>query len=153
MTNVMPAEIREWLSKNETILQRNPELRTYLGPAGDEKKAPKYHNIATEYGGRTYQSAEEAKYAWGLDMRARAGEIPLWIPQVAFPLPGGYKYIADFLVFDWKLQVEVVDTKGMRTRVYINKKKAFEAAYGIKIKEVNLDAKRITRSRRQSRSS
>jgi hypothetical protein len=134
---LQPSDIKEWIKINPAILDRNPDLKEYLGPAGDAKKETKYHNLPTEYNGRTYASAEEAKYAWGLDMQVRAGEIPLWIPQVAFPLPGGYKYIADFLVFDWSLNFSVVDVKGERTRVYINKKKAFKARYNRDIVEVN----------------
>jgi hypothetical protein len=135
---LQPSDIKEWIKQNPEILDRNPELKVYLGPDGDAKKENKYHNLPTEYGGRVYQSAGEAKYAWGLDMQVRAGEIPLWIPQVAFPLPGGYKYIADFLVFDWKLNFKIVDYKGERTRVYINKKKDFKACYGWDITEVNV---------------
>ena len=145
--NWQPSDVREWIKHDPSILDRNPELKIYLVPDGDVKKETKYYNNPTEYGGRVYQSIEEAKYAWGLDMQVRAGEIPLWIPQVAFPLPGGYKYIADFLVFDWKLNFKIIDVKGERTRVYINKKKAFKACYGWDITEVN--TKNVTCKRKK----
>jgi hypothetical protein len=136
-----PSDIKTWLLSNPDILERNPDLKEYLGPAGEVKKELKYHNLPTEYKGRVYSSAGEAKYAWGLDMQVRAGEIPLWIPQVPFPLPGGYNFVADFLVFDWELNVRVVEYKGHHTRTYINKKKAFKACYKREIEEIDVDAK------------
>jgi len=148
---LQPSDIKAWLQDNPEILKRNPELQEYLGPSGDVKKELKYHNQPTEYKGRVYSSAGEAKYAWGLDMRVRAGEIPLWLPQVPFPLPGGYNFIADFLVFDWKLNVEVVEYKGHHTRVYINKKKAFKACYDREIIEIDTDSKVKRRKVRDSK--
>jgi Protein of unknown function (DUF1064). len=145
------SDIKEWIKQNPALLDNNPDLKEYLGPAGDEKKELKYHNLPTEYNGRTYQSAEEAKYAWGLDMQVRAGEIPLWLPQVRFPLPGGYCYVADFLVFDWTLNFTIVDVKGERTRVYINKKKAFKACYKREIVEVNTKARVIRKNLYQTK--
>ena len=56
--------------------------------------------------------------------------------QVPFHLPGGVKYILDFLIFWANGEVTFVDVKGMKTAIYILKKKQVEDLYKIKIEEV-----------------
>ena len=59
--------------------------------------------------------------------------------QVGFDLPGGIRYVADFVTIDPDMRVEVIDAKSeitRRDRVYINKRKQLEAIYGLKIREV-----------------
>lgn len=42
----------------------------------------------------------------------------MFLRQVPFHLPGGVKYLADFVVFTASGVVEVVDVKGVRTTEY-----------------------------------
>ena len=60
--------------------------------------------------------------------------------QVAFDLPGGIRYVADFVAIRPDMSIEaVIDAKSEATkknRVYINKKKQMWALYGIEIVEV-----------------
>lgn len=68
-------------------------------------------------------------------MRA-AGEIKVIMRQVPFDLPGGIRYFADFCTIDKDGKFHVIDAKGAKTRVYINKKKQMKAIWGIDIEEV-----------------
>lgn len=56
-----------------------------------------------------------------------------------FDLPGGIKYIADFVTVSADGCVSVIDVKSEATRknrVYINKRKQMKAIWDIDIKEV-----------------
>lgn len=67
--------------------------------------------------------------------RRAAGEIVFFLRQVPLHLPGGVKYVVDFLTFGSDGLVRFVDAKGMRTALYIAKKKIVEAQYPIQIEE------------------
>ena len=104
----------------------------------------KYGNKKTEYKGETYDSKKEADYAKMLDtLRFAANPKDRVIGsdrQVRFPVEiEGSKicvYIADFRVRYADGREEIVDVKGVRTAVYILKKKLVEAIYKIKIIEI-----------------
>jgi len=93
----------------------------------------KYHNTKTIIDGIKFASKHEARYYSELKLRQRAGEITGFDLQPVFILQKGFrhngkairaiKYIADFKVFYPDGRVEIVDTKGVRTRDYINKVK------------------------------
>ncbi len=90
------AELNEYLKRNpELTVGRINQLTSAPIPA----KPHKYHAKRTEYGGHTYASKKEAKFAEELIMRAGAGEITYFLEQVPFPLPAGIKYVADFVTF------------------------------------------------------
>ena len=59
----------------------------------------KYHNTPTVYQGVRYHSKREALKAQELDLLVKAGEIDFYLRQVSFDLPGGIKYVADFVTF------------------------------------------------------
>jgi hypothetical protein len=103
--------------------------------AKGSKTPSKYKNIRTELNGRTYASGKEAKRAQDLQLMEKAGEIFNLGYQVKFPLFGGVSYVADFVYLDDILQPVIEDSKGTRTREYINKAKQFKAKYGIAIRE------------------
>lgn len=109
-------------------------------PAGAApKKRAKYGNIPTEVDGKRFDSKHEAEVYEGLMLRRRAGELWIVLRQVAFDLPGGIRYIADFVTIDHAGHVEVIDAKSAatkRNRVYINKKKQMRAEWGVEITEV-----------------
>lgn len=95
----------------------------------------KYHNKPTVYNGVWYHSKKEAKYAAELDLAKKAGDLKFFLSQVAFHLPGGIKYLCDFVEF-WKNgEVRFVDVKGFKTSTYRLKKKLVESIYPIEIIE------------------
>ena len=109
--------------------QSNP-----LSPTSSAKR-PKYGNRKTKVDGKTYDSAREAKRHSELALMQKAGEIYGWAEQVTFLLPGGVKYRADFVVLQRDGTFRIEDSKGVRTKEYIMKKKLM-ASIGLDIKEV-----------------
>ena len=112
-------------------------------PKGEGKETArrnKYGNKKIEIDGMKFDSKHEADYYFNVLMgRWMAGELKLVARQVPFDLPGGIRYIADFLTVDAGGNVEVIDAKSEATkknRVYINKKKQMRAVWGIEIREV-----------------
>ena len=99
----------------------------------------KYKNVKTIYNNQSFDSKLEAKYCQELDFKLKAGIIQGYERQVRFPLIVNNvligTYIADFVV-TYPDKVEIVDTKGFRTRDYIIKCKLMKACYGINIKEI-----------------
>ena len=121
----------------------------------------KYGNKKITVDGVTFDSKKEYARFWDLSMLQRAGEISNLRRQVAFELiPAQYEeyerfsqktgkrlkdgrrmlerectYIADFVYMQNGAQV-VEDTKGMRTKDYIIKRKLMLYLLGIKIHEI-----------------
>ena len=117
----------------------------------------KYHNRKIERDGLVFDSAKEYRRWCDLQLLQASGMISNLRRQVEFPLlpvqrepdtvgpKGGRKkgkviekgvsYVADF-VYDEDGQQVVEDTKGMRTREYILKRKLMLYTYGIRIREV-----------------
>ena len=101
----------------------------YTGPK--PKKKHKYNAKKVELDGISFPSQHEAQYYSVLKLRVKAGEVEKFELQPVFVLQEGYmrggkkvraiKYIADFKVFYPDGRVEIVDTKGYRTRDYKNK--------------------------------
>lgn len=96
----------------------------------------KFHAIRTECDGIKFPSKKEAKVYNDLKLRKQAGDIVFFLRQVPLHLPGGVKYVVDFVTFEKDGSVRFVDAKGMRTPLYIAKKKIVEAEYPIVIEEV-----------------
>ena len=108
-------------------------------PKGEGKRRSKYGNTRVVVDGKRFDSMHEAGVYGELMVRKRAGELRLVLRQVAFDLPGGIRYIADFVVVDAEGRLEVIDAKSeatKRNRVYINKKKQMKSEWGIDIREV-----------------
>ncbi len=124
-------EYREFLRKGAGV-----ELTPFNNPLNNVVKETKYRNKRVERDGKKFDSVREADYYDRLCMMRAAGEIRLILRQVPFDLPGGIKYIADFCTIDRDGTFHVIDVKGVRTRVYINKKKQMKAIWGIEIEEV-----------------
>lgn len=103
------------------------------------KNRPKYGNRRVTVDGVKFDSQKEADTYMGLLGMYRAGELRLLIRQAPFDLPGGIRYVADFVSVDNEGRVRVIDTKSpitARNRTYINKKKQMKAIWGIDIEEV-----------------
>lgn len=105
-------------------------------PAAVAPKA-KYHNRKTN----GYDSAKEAKRGAALEMLERAGQIRDLRRQVRFELVGkqdrerAAHYVADFVYTEANGGYVVEDTKGVRTRDYVLKRKLMLERYGIRIRE------------------
>lgn len=111
-----------------------------------QKKKPKYHNVKTVVDGITFDSKREATRYQYLKMLERKNEISdlrLQVPFVLVPsqridgrvIEQPMKYVADF-VYRQQGQTVVEDSKGARTKDYINKRKLMLWIHGIRIKEV-----------------
>ena len=102
----------------------------------EKPKRAKYGNAITVVDGIKFHSKKEANHYAVNQLRVREGELLYFLRQVPIYLPGGVKYVCDFVEFTKDGQVKYVDTKGHRTRSFIDKKKMVEALYPIKIREV-----------------
>ena len=85
----------------------------------------------TELDGIKFASKREAKAYQDLDLRKKAGDVIFFLRQVPFFLPGGVRYVVDFVSFDKDGSVHFIDAKGMKTPMYIAKKKMVESIYPI----------------------
>lgn len=126
------------------------ELLRKLGltPSGKPKRA-KYGNEKVKLDGRTFDSIREAQRYRELTYMLRAGLISGLELQKEFLLvPAAYgadgkvieravTYKADFYYLDKKTGKYVCeDTKGVRTKEYVIKRKLLLAVHGIRIVEV-----------------
>ena len=93
----------------------------------------KYNAIPTVIDGIRFASKAEANYCAQLKILQRAGEIKYFLMQVPFYLPGGIKYVVDFVVFHNDGTVDYVDVKGVETKEFKLKKKLVEEFYPVKI--------------------
>lgn len=131
----------EWLESylkkmNQQPLQVLPE--TKIEPIQPEKRR-KYGNTETRQGGRRFDSKHEAAVYEELRLRCLAGEYLGLGLQVPFYLPGGIKYIADFVGFLPGGGYVVMDAKSEATRkdkVYRLKKRQMKACLGLDIVEL-----------------
>ena len=69
-------------------------------------------------------------------MLQKIGDVLFFLRQVPFHLPGGVKYVCDFLIFWANGTVTIEDVKGFKTEIYKAKKKMVEDIYPITISEV-----------------
>ncbi len=83
-----------------------------------------------------FDSKKEARHYDENLLAIEAGELLFQLLQVPFHLPGGIKYVADFVEFWADGTVKVVDAKGRRLPAYIRNMKLVEALYPIEIIEV-----------------
>lgn len=103
--------------------------------------ASKYNNTKIRVDGRLFDSKAEAARWQELCLLERAGEIKELERQVEYELipkqkgERAVKYIADFRYVDHDGKTVVEDTKGVRTPVYILKRKLMLYMHGIKVVE------------------
>ena len=106
------------------------EYRKEIGLSSPQKRRNgKYNAVARTIDGIRFQSKLEANRYLELKLLQKAGEIIRFHRQVPFDLPGGIRYICDFLIIwkDGKITYE--DVKGFETRAFKDKKKMVEALY------------------------
>lgn len=89
----------------------------------------KFNATATELDGLRFDSKKEARYYGQLKLRRATGEIIQFLRQVPFHLPGGVRYVCDFLEFHADGSVHFVDTKGVETADFKAKKRMVETLY------------------------
>lgn len=123
--------------------RRGPAPGTAAKMPNETAKTPgraKYGNRKTVLDGMKFDSRHEAQIYSELRYRVLAGELRAVCRQVPFDLPGGIRYMADFVTIAPDMRIEgVYDAKSeatRRDRVYINKRKQMHAIYGIDIREV-----------------
>jgi hypothetical protein len=113
----------------------SPDLRKRLGI----KEPSKYKVSAKDTrtcDGITFDSKKEMhRYRTLKGMQAQ-GLIKYFLRRVPFHLPGGVKYLADFLVVYKDREPVVEDVKGVKTAMYILKKKQVREIYGVEIQEL-----------------
>lgn len=96
----------------------------------------KFHAKKTELDGITFPSKKEAKRYTELKMLKESEEVLFYLRQVPFHLPGNVRYVCDFMVFWSNGEITIEDVKGMKTDMYIVKKKILEDTYPIEITEI-----------------
>lgn len=104
-----------------------------------EKKRAKYGNVKTVRHGRTFDSKHEADTYDDMLLSTKSGEIFGFACQVAFLLPGGAKYIADFVTMNRDMTFTVYDAKSAATRkdkTYRLKRRLMKECLGIEIQEI-----------------
>ncbi|MFW6047503.1 MAG: DUF1064 domain-containing protein [Candidatus Woesearchaeota archaeon] len=117
----------------------NKKQRKMLGIEKEQLKR-KYNNKKPKIDGITFDSQKEADYYGKLKMLKQAGEVEKIELQPRFKLLDGFDdkqgnhhrpihYYADFKVWWTNGKVEVIDVKGMKTRVYRMKKKMLLKKY------------------------
>jgi len=82
-----------------------------------------------------FASKKEAEMYLKIKAMEKSGEILYFLMQVPFNLPGGVKYVCDFMLVYPDELIRYVDAKGFKTQMYILKKKQVEALFPIKIEE------------------
>lgn len=93
----------------------------------------KFRAKPTECDGIKFSSKKEAAYYRNLTLLQKAGEIVFFLRQVPFYLPGGVKYVVDFVEFRADGSVHFVDCKGMETESFRAKKRMVEALFPVEI--------------------
>ncbi len=98
-------------------------------------RSHKFNAQITERNGFKFGSKKEASRYDQLLLLIRAKEVVFFLRQVPFHLPGNVTYRVDFQIFWSDGEVTFEDVKGMKTPMYIMKKKLVESLYPIKIIE------------------
>jgi Protein of unknown function (DUF1064). len=95
----------------------------------------KFHAVRTEVDGISFPSKKQAHYWADLQLAKKSGQLLFALREAPFHLPGGVRYVVDFIEFWADGTVKFTDVKGMKTTVYIAKKKMVEALYPVTINE------------------
>lgn len=122
-------------------VKHRPRPNTALiSEAAERKRKTKFNNIRCQAkDGTNFASKLERDYYEDLLLRWAAGDVLWFTRQIPFWLEGGVKYVADFLVVEQLAtgqHVRVVDTKGILTPAFRDKRKQMKARYDIDIEVV-----------------
>lgn len=117
-------------------------------PTNEKPKVNKYQAQKCVYNGLKFDSHKELRRYLELRLLERSGQITCLKRQVKFELIPAQKdesgkcieravsYIADFVYQNENGKTVVEDTKGVRTKEYVIKRKLLLWRYGIRIKEI-----------------
>src|SRR5271170_3788409 len=89
----------------------------------------KFKAKPVKHQGERFASKLEFAYKQHLDLLQKSGEVLFYLTQVPVRLPGGTKYVVDFLLFNSDNSVHFVDTKGFQNDTFKLKKREIEALY------------------------
>lgn len=104
-------------------------------PSFARSRRHKFDAVRCEADGIKFPSLRERDCYVQQKLKVQGGRTLFFLRQVPLHLPGGVKYVVDFLTFDADGTQHFIDAKGMRTPTYTAKKKMVEALYPIKIEE------------------
>lgn len=129
----------EWLQSYYARIHGQKTAAQEAPASKEPEKQNKYRNRKVTSGGLKFDSVHESKVYEELRLRCLAGEYICLGTQVPFFLPGGIKYIADFLVIRPSGEWIVMDAKSDATRkdkVYRLKRRLMKECLHIEIQEV-----------------
>lgn len=121
---------------NSFIMDSNNNFKSFQGDS-----VVKYGNVKVTVDGHTFDSKKEYNRYCELKLMERAGlihNLELQKKYELIPKQGKERavhYIADF-VYEENGETIVEDTKGVKTKEYIIKRKLMKYIHGIEIKEV-----------------
>lgn len=130
---------RQKLTRMAEALEKDATPPSIMLEEPEKPKRQKYGNRRVEIDGKKFDSQHEAQVYQDLMLRVKAGELKTVLRQVSFDLPGGIRYVADFLTIGPDNVATIYDAKSEATRqnrVYINKRKQMAACCGVEIVEV-----------------
>ena len=101
----------------------------------------KFNAIRTEVDEIKFASKKEAEYYTQLRKTIYSDKNPegtllFFLRQVPLDLPGGIKYICDFVLFNLDGSVHFIDVKGYLTKEFKLKRKLVEKTYPFKLELV-----------------
>lgn len=96
-------------------------------------KRGKYNAVPTVVDGFRFDSQKEARHYGQLKLAVQSGDLMYFLRQVPFHLPGGVRYVVDFVEFWRGEEPRYVDVKGFKTASFKVKVRMVEALYPVKI--------------------
>ena len=117
----------------------NEVAQAFNGDNAGGKRPNKYGNEPVDVDGERFDSRHEARVYERLRLEGLAGAHVGLARQVTFLLPGGVKYVADFVLLNRDGSYRVLDAKSTATRknaVYRLKKRQMKACLGLDVEEV-----------------
>lgn len=96
----------------------------------------KFNAKATTIDDKKFSSMKEAMYYQKLKHRQQIGEVLFILRQVPWDLPGGSKYLLDFMVFCADGTVQLIEVKGMKLPLGQLKVKQVMDLYNVNIEIV-----------------
>lgn len=127
----MPEPMRQAV---ERALQREQRIAAVPQPVEKaDRRRSKHGNRPTTVDGIRFQSKREARLYERLKLQREAGEVSYFLRQVPMHLPGGTRYIVDFIVFMRDGRVRYLDAKGFETKVFKLKKREIQHHYPVEI--------------------
>lgn len=129
-TSDMPPSLRDAAEK---ALHKVGRIAAVPQPAEKGDVRRKYGNKPTVVDGIRFDSKREALYYERLKAEQEAGLISYFHRQVPIRLPGGTRYICDFLVVYPDSRIRYLDAKGKETPEFRIKKREVEHHFPFEI--------------------